>query len=73
MSTAPPPATDRRARLAVLLLLAVTAVWGSTFFLIRDLVEHVPPADFLAVRFGIAAVLISLGMGWAAARVFRRI
>ena len=43
---------------AVLLLLAVTAVWGSTFFLIRDLVDHVPSADFLAVRFGIAAVLM---------------
>lgn len=42
----------------MLLLLAVTAVWGSTFFLIRDLVEHVPSADFLAVRFGIAAVLM---------------
>ncbi|KGN38490.1 permease [Knoellia subterranea KCTC 19937] len=39
-------------------MLAVTAVWGSTFFLIRDLVEHVPSADFLAVRFGIAAVLM---------------
>ena len=26
--------------------------------LIRDLVEHVPPADFLAVRFGIAAVVM---------------
>ena len=33
-------------------------MWGSTFFLIRDLVEHVPPADFLAVRFGIAAVVM---------------
>lgn len=52
------PAHDGRARLAVLLLLAVTAVWGSTFFLIRDLVEEVPSADFLAVRFGIAAVLM---------------
>ena len=58
MSTAPPPGTDRRARLAVLLLLGVTAIWGSTFFLIRDLVTHVPSADFLAVRFGIAAVLM---------------
>ena len=47
-----------RARLATALLLGVTAVWGSTFFLIRDLVEHVPPADFLAVRFGIAAVVM---------------
>ena len=42
-------------RLATLLLMGVTAVWGSTFFLIRDLVVHVPPADFLAVRFAIAA------------------
>ena len=47
-----------KARLATLLLVSVTAVWGSTFFLIRDLVEHVPPADFLAVRFGIAAVVM---------------
>ena len=46
------------ARLATLLLVSVTAVWGSTFFLIRDLVEHVPPADFLAVRFGIATVVM---------------
>ena len=47
-----------RTRLATLLLVALTAVWGSTFFLIHDLVEHVPPADFLAVRFGIAAIVM---------------
>jgi drug/metabolite transporter (DMT)-like permease len=51
-------------RLATLLLVAVTAVWGSTFFLIRDLVAHVPSADFLAVRFAIAALAMAL--------VFRR-
>ncbi len=51
-------------RLATLLLVSVTAVWGSTFFLIRDLVEHVPSADFLAVRFAIASVVMAL--------VFRR-
>jgi len=44
------------ARLAAFLLICVTAVWGSTFFLIKDLVRTVPPADFLAVRFAIAAV-----------------
>lgn len=54
----------RHGRIAVLLLVAVTAVWGSTFFLIRDLVVHVPPVDFLAVRFSIAAVAMFL--------VFRR-
>jgi drug/metabolite transporter (DMT)-like permease len=52
------------ARLATLLLVSVTAVWGSTFFLIRDLVAHVPAADFLAVRFTIAAVVMAV--------VFRR-
>ena len=46
-------------RVATLLLVSVTAVWGSTFFLIRDLVAHVPSADFLAVRFGIAAVVMA--------------
>jgi len=34
----------------------ITAVWGSTFFLIRDVVLTLSPADFLAVRFTIAAV-----------------
>jgi drug/metabolite transporter (DMT)-like permease len=58
MTLATRPTSGGRSRLAVLLLLAVTAVWGSTFFLIRDLVEHVPSADFLTVRFGIAAVLM---------------
>jgi drug/metabolite transporter (DMT)-like permease len=41
---------------ATLLLVAVTAIWGSTFFLIRDVVLQVSPTDFLAVRFTIAAV-----------------
>lgn len=48
----------RHARAATLLLLLVTSVWGSTFFLIRDLVVTLPPADFLAVRFAIAAVVL---------------
>ncbi len=51
----------RESRLATGLLLALTAAWGSTFFLIRDLVTHLPPADFLAVRFAIAgAVMFAL-------------
>ncbi|MGL5864617.1 MAG: DMT family transporter [Dermatophilaceae bacterium] len=46
------------ARLATAVLVCVTAVWGSTFFLIRDLVVTVPPVDFLAVRFAIAAMVM---------------
>lgn len=43
-----------RTRLAAAALLSVTAVWGSTFFLIKDLLDRVPAPDFLAVRFAIA-------------------
>ena len=39
-----------------MLLVTLTAIWGSTFFLIRDLVRQIAPTDFLAVRFTIAAV-----------------
>jgi drug/metabolite transporter (DMT)-like permease len=54
-------ATTRRQRLlATAALLAVTACWGSTFFLIRDLLERVPVLDFLAVRFAIASVAVFL-------------
>jgi drug/metabolite transporter (DMT)-like permease len=41
-------------------LLLVTAVWGSTFVLIKGVVEHMPVADFLAVRFTIAAIVMLL-------------
>lgn len=60
-----------RSRLATLLLIGLTAVWGSTFFLIRDLVEHVPPVDFLAVRFSIAA-LVMVAVFWRPLRALRR-
>ena len=37
-------------------LLALTAVWGSTFVLIKDVVGRMRVVDFLAVRFAIAAL-----------------
>jgi drug/metabolite transporter (DMT)-like permease len=52
------PSASRTRVVATGLLVLLTAVWGSTFFLIRDLVATVPPTDFLAVRFSIAAVLM---------------
>lgn len=62
--------TERRTTLlAALALLAVTAMWGSTFFLIRDLLDRVPTLDFLAVRFAIAAALLALIAPRALARL----
>ena len=52
---------DRRTTLlATLALLAITACWGSTFFLIKDLLDRMPVLDFLAVRFAIASVALLL-------------
>ena len=53
----------RSRHVATLLLIALTAIWGSTFFLIRDVVQQMPPADFLAVRFTIAAAAM-LAVFW---------
>jgi drug/metabolite transporter (DMT)-like permease len=61
MTVAAEAARDRRlALLATLTLLAMTACWGSTFFLIHDLLDRVPAVDFLAVRFGIASLAMLL-------------
>jgi len=57
--TATVVSTARSRRLATLLLVGITAIWGSTFFLIRDVVLVLPPTDFLAVRFTIAAVAMT--------------
>jgi drug/metabolite transporter (DMT)-like permease len=51
---------DRTGPAATLALLAVTASWGSSFFLIKDLLDRVPVVDFLAVRFALAAVALFL-------------
>ena len=66
-----PPSPDRSRTLATGLLVLLTAVWGSTFFLIRDLVTTVPPVDFLAIRFGIAAVLMVV-LFWRSLRALGR-
>ena len=55
------PAHDRRTTLlAAAALLALAACWGSTFFLIKDLLDRVPTLDFLAVRFTIASLALLL-------------
>ena len=59
-TTAPAPRRTSTSTLAVLGLLGVTAAWGSTFFLLKGVVERIPVTDFLAVRFALAAVAVWL-------------
>lgn len=50
--------TQRRTSLLpTLALLGVTASWGSTFFLIKDLLHEISVLDFLGLRFAIAGVV----------------
>lgn len=53
-----PEHTRRTTLLAALALLAVAACWGSTFFLIKDLLDRVPTLDFLALRFTVASIAL---------------
>ena len=49
----------RTSLLATAALLGTTAAWGSTFFMIKDLLDRVPTLDFLAVRFLIAGLVMA--------------
>lgn len=53
-----PEHTRRTTLLAAAALLALAACWGSTFFLIKDLLDRVPTLDFLALRFTIASLAL---------------
>jgi len=59
----------RSGLLAAGALLGITAMWGSTFFLIRALLDRVPILDFLAVRFAIASVALLVVAPRAVARL----
>lgn len=53
-------------------LILVTAVWGSTFFLTKNLLEDLQALDFLALRFTIAALAGSVILGRRIIRADRR-
>jgi drug/metabolite transporter (DMT)-like permease len=65
------PPHPRTSLLATLALLAITACWGSTFFLIKDVLDRLPVLDFLAVRFAIASVALCLMFPRALGRLTR--
>ncbi|MEV4530645.1 DMT family transporter [Streptosporangium sp. NPDC049304] len=44
--------------LGIVLLIFVSAAWGSAFPLMKDLIVRVPVADLLAERYGIAALVL---------------
>jgi drug/metabolite transporter (DMT)-like permease len=65
-------APSRVGLLATIGLLVMTAVWGSTFVMIKGVVDRMPVADFLAVRFIVAAVFMFALFHRQVARLERR-
>jgi drug/metabolite transporter (DMT)-like permease len=58
-----PQARPRTELLAFLALLSMTAAWGSTFFMIKDVVTRIGVIDLLTVRFAIATLGLALIAG----------
>jgi drug/metabolite transporter (DMT)-like permease len=50
-------------------LVVVTAIWGSTFIVVKDAVERMPVMDFLAWRFVLAAAVMALARPGAVRRL----
>ncbi len=46
--------------LAKLALIAATVIWGSSFVIIKDVVEIMPPNYLMAIRFSVACILLSV-------------
>lgn len=55
-------APDRAEALAGVVLVAVAMVWGSSFFMTKELLPRTTPLDFLAVRFAVAGAVGALVM-----------
>lgn len=53
-----PSARRRPEAMPIALLVAVTAVWGSTFVVVKSAVAHMAVMDFLAWRFALATIVM---------------
>lgn len=62
----------RRSSVATLAIVLVTAIWGSTFFVVKETVSLVDPIDFLAARFAIGALVPSVFFHRRLRRLSRR-
>ena len=56
----------------VLVLTVVTAVWGWTFVVVKDSITSYPVAPFLALRFGLAVLVLLILSRRLPSRCFNR-
>lgn len=76
MSTTPEVSTNGNnaalASRATLALVAVCAVWGATFTLVKDALQDASSLVFLALRFGVASIALWMAFRWQGTLRFRR-
>jgi drug/metabolite transporter (DMT)-like permease len=72
---AEPALTPLRRRGLELSLVCVAALWGATFVTVKNAVEHVPVFEFLALRYALAAAILTalfwrqaVALGWPGLR-----
>jgi drug/metabolite transporter (DMT)-like permease len=41
-------------------LLVITAIWGSSFTLMKNVLDHMPPFAYLSLRFIVAAIVLAV-------------
>jgi drug/metabolite transporter (DMT)-like permease len=63
--------STRKKRLADLGLLYAAAIWGSTFFIVKDALHYINPVVLVGYRFVIAAGLVALICLFAGRRLFK--
>lgn len=59
--------------IALVAMVAVTAVWGSSFAISKDLLTRLPVTDYLALRFLLAALVVGLFRPHVVLRAERRV
>ena len=57
-------ATPGRRLLGIAALIYAAAIWGSTFYIVKDALAHVNPVALVAYRFLIAGGLLALYLAW---------
>lgn len=65
--------TARTGTVAALALVAVTAIWGSTFPMAKDLLTRLPVLDYLALRYLLAGVVLALSRPARLTRLSRQV
>ena len=43
---------------ALIALICVTVIWGSTFIVVQNAISKMPVMDFLGIRFTVAAIVL---------------